>query len=362
MGDGTMEQYRNHYRRWAVGTVVLMFLCIVAVCVSTVIIDPFFHYHAPAAWMNYFLHNERYQNDGILKHFDYDAVITGTSMTQNFKTSEMDEIFGVHSVKTSFSGAYYKEINDRVKTAAASNTNLKCVVRGLDYDSLLLDKDKEKYEDYPDYLYDDILWNDVPYLLNKEVLYETMWVLARTAAGKPRTTFDEYSSWEHRYEFGKEAVDNSYTRLTPRTEKEIPLTGNDIEMLRANIEQNVTSAAEQNPDITFYYFFTPYSIYYWDSLNQNGTMRRQLDAERIAIEMMLPYENIRLYSFFDEFDMVCDLDNYKDSGHYSGQINSRILEWMHEGEHLLTKENYEEYCKKTRDFYLSYDYDGLFEE
>ena len=88
-----MERCRDRYKRWAVRTVVLMLLCIAAVCVSTVIVDPFFHYHAPAGWMSYYLHNQRYQNDGILKHFDYDAMITGTSMTENFKTSEMDEIF-----------------------------------------------------------------------------------------------------------------------------------------------------------------------------------------------------------------------------------------------------------------------------
>ncbi len=357
-----MERCRDRYKRWAVRTVVLMLLCIAAVCVSTVIVDPFFHYHAPAGWMSYYLHNQRYQNDGILKHFDYDAMITGTSMTENFKTSEMDEIFGTHSVKTSFSGAFYKEISDNIKTAAASNPDLKCVVRGLDYDVLLEDKDVERYEDYPDYLYDDILWNDMSYLLNKQVFFETLWVLAKSAAGKPSTTFDEYSSYAQLYEFGTEAVENNYARPTPRADREIPLTEDERERLRANIAQNVISVAEQNPDITFYCFFTPYSIYYWDSLHQNGTLKRQLDAERTAIEMMLPYENIRLYSFFDEFDMICDLDNYRDIGHYSGQINSMILEWMHNGEHLLTEENYEEYCEKTRDFYLNYHYDALFEE
>ena len=45
------------------------------------------------------------------KHFDYDAIITGTSMTENFLSSEFDSLFGVNSVKTTFSGASYKEIN-----------------------------------------------------------------------------------------------------------------------------------------------------------------------------------------------------------------------------------------------------------
>ena len=56
-------------------------------------IDPFFHYHKPNSTFYYTLDNARSQNDGILKHFDYDAVITGSSITENFKTSEFDLLF-----------------------------------------------------------------------------------------------------------------------------------------------------------------------------------------------------------------------------------------------------------------------------
>ena len=59
-----------------------------------VIVDPFFHYHKPLDGFAYELANERYQNDGIVKHFSYDTVITGTSMTANFKTTDCDAFFG----------------------------------------------------------------------------------------------------------------------------------------------------------------------------------------------------------------------------------------------------------------------------
>lgn len=44
----------------------------------------------------------------------------------------------------------------------------------------------------------------------------------------------------------------------------------------------------------------------------------------------------------------------------SAEINSRILTWIHQGEHRLTKENYEDYWENIRDFYGSYDYEQLF--
>ncbi len=44
------------------------------------IFDPYFHYHKPFPFVSYRLYDERYINDGISRHFDYDAIITGTSM------------------------------------------------------------------------------------------------------------------------------------------------------------------------------------------------------------------------------------------------------------------------------------------
>lgn len=57
-------------------------------------LDPFFHYHGPVAGWYYELSDQRSQNDGITRHFTYDAVITGTSMTENFRTTEFDALMG----------------------------------------------------------------------------------------------------------------------------------------------------------------------------------------------------------------------------------------------------------------------------
>ena len=72
--------------------VIMGTLAVLAVCAAaTIYIDPFFHYHAPLQEYQYPINEERYQNDGIVKHFEYDALITGSSMCENFKTTEFDE-------------------------------------------------------------------------------------------------------------------------------------------------------------------------------------------------------------------------------------------------------------------------------
>lgn len=348
-------------KKWTIVTLSAFLILLLSMGAATVVIDPYFHYHAPLEQLQYPLNNERYQNNGIVKNFSYDAIITGTSMTENFKTSEFDVLFGVNSIKVPFSGGSYREINENLECAIQSNPDIKYIVRGLDYDYLLWDKDRQKYDSYPAYLYDEVIWNDVYYIFNKEILFNnTFQVISYTRAGHKTTSFDSYANWMSGYIFGKEAVDKTYSRQMEKADR-LDFTIEDQIKLEGNLSQNVTALIEQNPDITFYLFFTPYSIYYWDMLCQAGRLDQQMEAEKRAIEFLLSHRNIKLFSFFDEFDLILDLNNYKDIAHYSEEINSQILRWMRDGDHQLTKDNYEQYCEKTREFYSSFDYDSLFE-
>lgn len=330
----------------------------------TAVIDPFFHYHAPLEGLAYPLTDpyERYQNDGIVRHFDYNAIITGTSMTANFKTTEFNAQFHMNAVKVPFSGASYKEINENLARAVTYNEDLLCILRCLDCNALLRDKDWSRYDTPPTYLYDDILWNDLSYILNKAILFSnTLPVLSRTKNGGSSTSFDAYSNWMPGRVFGKDAVAATYTHSSDVPTVPLqPYTESDEIILRENLQQNVISLIEANPQITFYLFFSPYSICYWDTLYQGGQIERQLTAEQKAIELLVPYENVKLFSFFDQFDLIVDLDNYKDTLHYGEDTNSQILRWIAAGEHQLTQDNYQAYCDRVWNFYTSYDYINLF--
>ena len=140
-------------------------------------VDPYFHFHKPLTDRYYYeLDNQRSQNDGILRSFDYDALITGTSMTENFKTSEAERLFGGKFVKVPYSGATYREINECVEKALKENPGLKTVIRGLDMVRFLDAKDLMRTDlgSYPFYLYDDDPFNDVEYLFNRDILFGTV--------------------------------------------------------------------------------------------------------------------------------------------------------------------------------------------
>lgn len=351
---------KNRYKIWIIGTLSLMVFSLIAIVSVTVYIDPFFHYHAPLKKYQYPINDERYQNDGITKNFAYNAIITGTSMTENFKKSEADKIFNANFIKVPFSGGRYKEINDNLIKAYNSWHEIKYVIRCLDYSSLILDKDaRREGTDYPEYLYNDNPFDDIRYVLNKSILLNrTLDIISYTSNGNKTTSFDDYANWNDSYTFGAETVLGTYTLGEQSTEKAV-LSKEEETMVIENINQNVTELARIHPETTFYLFFPPYSICYWDELNNTNEIDKRIDAEEIAIKEMLEYSNIRLYSFCDNYELICNLDNYKDLAHYGEWVNSWILEWMYKGKNQLTKSNYKQYIENIRNFYNSYDYASL---
>lgn len=351
-----------NYKKFAIGVLSLVLAALALLGAVTVIIDPYFHYHAPLRGLQYEIYYERYQNDGILKHFDYDAVITGNSMCENFKTSELNALFGVNAVKVPYSGASAKELDMSNRTALKANPELRLVVMGLDYENILSDKDMMSYDadDYPTFLYDSNPFNDVKYLFNKSILHSSLDVVGYTLRGGKTTSFDDYAFWDTPDTgYGREMILAMYERPYA-VDTVYHLTPEQRKMVRGNIGQNIIETARAYPDTEFYLFFPPYSMYYWYKQSQSGTIEQRLEAEREAIELLLDCENVRLFSFLDEFELANDFDRYKDYIHYDSAVNSWMLQCMAAGEHELTRENYTDYCARIFAYYTSYDYAALF--
>ena len=354
-----MKQRRMKATKWnkmVIGSAIGV-LSILAVV--TAVIDPFLHYHGPLPGLQYPLKDERYQNDGIARHYEYQAMITGTSMTQNFKASQFEELGGVKAIKTSFSGASWKEVSDAVRRVVGYNPELKYVIRSIDSSRINYPADTNEYTDYPEYLYDNNPFNDVNYLLNKEVVPRTLAVINYTRAGNTTPSMDEYGSWGQYMTYGESAVKQTLTVIQGNFEEELELSETDKKTIRENVEKNLLQTALDYPDITFYYFFPPYCIYYWKVLYETKQMTAQLEAEIMTTEILLQAENIKVFAFADDIGIVADLDNYTDSIHYGPWINEKILESMYRGEHQLTRDNYKQYFDSIKTIYSKYSYEEI---
>ena len=349
---------KHNSKLWSMLCIGLVLVLLTAIGIPTALIDPFFHYHAPRDGLTYPLNNQRYQNDGIVRHFDYDALITGTSMTENFRTSEFDALFGAKTIKVSFSGGSFPELIAILEQAIAHNPDLKTIL--LCIDEWFLSSGRELIQAdgaYPTYLYDDNPFNDVEYLLNREIFWEnTLKVLSHTKKGLPTTSFDEYGSWV--YPYNAEVVLANYSRPEPAQIQ--PMTESDSARLRDTLENTLVKMAREHPEIRFLLYFPPYSVLTWDQSIREGRFPRNVNMYELASEILLEAENIQLFSFHTDFETITNLDNYRDVVHHSDKINSLLLERIRAGEYLLTKENYRQHWQKVEAFYGSYDYEALF--
>ena len=350
---------------WLTGWFLSVSIALSGIAFLVYSIDPYMHYHKPNTEKYFYsLYNQRSQNNGITKHFDYDAIITGTSMTENFKTSELDTLFGIKSIKVPYSGGSYKEINDNLIVAFKTHPNLKMIVRGLDVYKFLDDKNlmRKDLGKYPTYLYDDNPFNDVFYLFNKDVLFTRSYEMIKNTKKKDFkpgiTPFDTYSRWHDRFQFGVKTVLPKGVKIQkPKSLKH--LTEQEKQTIYGNITQNVTSLADQHPNATFYYFFTPYSIAEWLNHKNAGTIARQLEAEQYVIELILQHPNIHLFSVDNRIDIITNLNHYKDANHYGEWVNSFVLRAMRDEKYRLTKENYQEYLAQKEEFLTAFDYAAL---
>ena len=304
--------------------------------------------------------NQRYVNDGITRFFDYDAIITGTSMTECFNTTEFDRLFNVHSIKVPYAGAVYDEITDNLTMAFNSGHRIKLILRSLDFYALT----KTYQDNYikPTYLYDDNLFNDYKYLFGMRAVAYSLRSILKNVLGSTGeiTSFDDYCNWSDACIYGKNVLLKN--KIVFKHGKEVELSSKEKEVLVNNIQKNLVDIAHKHPETMFYYFLPPFSIVKWGELYNAGEITKTIDQQRIAVKILQAIPNIKIFAFDDCFDITTDLNNYREKEHYGGWINSFMLDAMYEGQHLLNTNNTDAYFDCISNFYLEYDYSSLFSD
>ncbi|WP_029322916.1 hypothetical protein [Butyrivibrio sp. AE3004] len=364
-------------KKWFKAILILTIATLALIAGVVYFVDPFFHYRAPNGKLFYKLYDQRSQNDGITRNFDYEAIITGTSMCENFKASQFEEGLYCKTVKVVYSGATYKEINDNLKVSYESGHNPEYILRPLDYTLLVRDKDelRDDMGEYPYWLTNDNPIDDVKYLLNKDVLLRyAIPALVSPLQGKTPgvTSFDDYSYTDNDNQYGKDYVLLGKKRFKEPEAIEYP--GSDTEAMKTlhdNIEQNVVSLARMHPETKFICFFPPYSMVYWGNLYEEGQLDNILAYKEAAINQMLECDNIHIYSFTTHTDITADLSRYRDQAHYDAGVNSFILDTiiMYENGYeetdmfttsdRITKENAIDYLMTEKLLLGNYDYNSL---
>lgn len=329
------------------------------IAVFIIVLDPFTHFHMPFFNLGTVATDERTALIGIAKNDTYDTALIGSSMSENFVDSWFEDgHFGKSAAKFCLQGAHFDDY-EIILDEVINHPELKSVVFGLD-NYILTDDPSEQEVTIPEYLYNDSIWDDSHYIWNKSVLTEfvPMFIINNI---KEKGSDDNAYVWENLFPYGKAAVIASYSTYRPDGPKDREAYDTYFENADLFLDK-FTKYIEQRPDVTFYVYAPPYSILFWDYSILNGRLEAEICLLERVYSRLLDYENVELYYFQDDYDIITNLDNYRDYSHYKQAINYYMYTRMRDGKKRITKEDYYDTLLGVFEYASTYDYNSIFAE
>ena len=355
------KQKKMQPKRWLAGFLGI-FLAGLAGCMALVIwVDPFFQYHKPLAWFPYLVDNQVNQNPGLAKHMDYDGILIGSSMTASFNTNWFEELMGMKTQKLSYNGSYPKDLSNIMQLVFdAKGDQVKAVYMAVDQSTFSADPEETKFP-VTDYLYDDNVFNDVPYLLNKDVLLD--YILRPLADRKDASDWAElYKPWWTDEYYNKANVLMYYEAVEEKQEEEALAADYFKDAVEENLQKNILPYIEAHPETEFYIFYPPYSILFWNDVTREKELEAVIGRLEYMTERLLNYENVHVFNFLGKEDIICNLNNYADYMHYHKNVCRYITECFATGENELHPENYGQAFDEIRTLAMSYDYPAIWDD
>ena len=334
---------------------VCLLLCAVAFCVYAV--DPFFVYHAPLDGFPYVIDNQSAQNPGMARHMEYDAFLTGSSMTFNFDMDDFERELGLNTLKLSYAGAYPHD-EALIMDVVFERDDVQAAFLSVEIPTLTGDVSETKYP-VPWYLRDKNPFNDAPYLLSKDVFLQ---YIMKPLVHPEKTPLNMVyaDTWRTDDWYGTGKVMEGFV-LSGKAKQETDAQSL-ITLCEKNLEENFLPYIRENPETTFYLFYPPYSMLYWYNLEREKRMEATLAMVRYTAERFLEYDNVRLFCFSDDTAYITNLDNYGDYSHHKPAYNSHMVSCFANGSgEWKTMEDADVSLDRLRTMVHTYDFDTLFD-
>jgi hypothetical protein len=158
--------------RWVAGVLGATLAVLGAAAAFVVWVDPFQQYHLATRYPPrfYFLHH-RYIDPGLAKNQTYDTVVSGSSIMENTRNDFVAKACGGSAVNLSMPAMSASEQRLMLETAFADRP-VRRVIAVLDFNEFSggMDERQDVAGPLPRYLYDRNPFNDLPYLLSRDVL------------------------------------------------------------------------------------------------------------------------------------------------------------------------------------------------
>lgn len=336
---------KNKYAKWLLGVLAIVLVLVTILSTVVYIVDPFFQFRVKD---DKYLINVRFVCGGLIKNYDYDALILGSSMTQNFDMDVFREVQGVNPLHIGIGGLEYEEELELLELAYGAGRADKYFLSA----ELYMFTNDAKKSRLPQYLLKDDFVSRCRYFLNYEAWFRFipidlgLMTLDKLGIGRPaefdsRTSIDDIENWETDFEYGEEVVISNF--LSGAYGVSEVGTDNLYEKMTKKMDTYFDSLQLDKGEHVL--FFPPYSMLYWASCSDE-LFDIMLDSKRYYIEKALE-KGIKVYDF-QSAEFTSDLNNYKDLTHYSGEINDWMTKQFLSDDYLLTNENTDDFLSALR--------------
>lgn len=303
--------------------------------------DPFYQYHEPFFNLKAVLNDRDNQMAGTIRNFCYDSLLAGSSVAENFDTDWLNTAYDCNALKVIRASGSMADLLYYVDMAEEEQ-DIKNIFWCLDIFAMNASTEVQLYDDdVPRYLHTKTLLDDMPYLFNKEILLEKIPAMI-VCSLKGINTGGQAYNWAAGKNFSVEGAMRWYERPEEAGQN---IVKKDPELYMETVEENIKMLAEQiekHPEIQYRFLIPPYSMLWWDCAWVNGEEEERFYVLEKTILMLLTFDNVEIYYFQNDRNIICDLDNYMDMIHYSPEVNQFMLEQMRAGNYRLTEENREE--------------------
>lgn len=373
-------------RKMVVAFITLVLSPMIALIGAFWAYDPLQLYHK-TWWRSETLNsNMRIQAAGIIRHRDFDSVIFGTSIMENYSAKYAGKILGGNFVNISISAGDYFE-RARILDFLFNEKNIRNVIYSLD--SVYMNT-RAGYSPFPyatyEYLYDKNPFNDIRVYLNWHYIKcLSTWSSNRDCVGAS-SDIDRPNAWlgdsEKMHRFGgldkwcaasgnymmRNTIDkisqagHAVATGSPLRYSEAE-TGRRVANALAYVDKYVIGFVRAHPETRFYFVFPPYSRAQYAIWYQYRTINPIIHAavirHLVSEASLLP--NMQIFGFEDEA-YSDDIANYMDSIHSRPDHDVDLLASLVNGHGWLTTENVEGYVAKSSQKGRAYDLVGLAEK
>ncbi|MEZ3435529.1 MAG: hypothetical protein K1W34_13065 [Lachnospiraceae bacterium] len=329
------------YRKWIALFFAIVFSILIMLSGIAYIVDPYFRFRVRD---NTYIQSELFVCSGLIDNYEYDTLILGSSMTQNFDMDSFREKLDVKPLHIGIGGATFLEINELINLAYGTGKADQFYIC-VDLSSFTSDSGESRI---PPYLLKDDPISKLQYLLSYEPWFSYIPVdicflmLDRAGVSLPpkfeyAKSIDKLGNWTLDYTFGEDIVLQRYKN------DEFAVSEVDTADLYNRMTKHIDgylegfdfSKGEHN------FFFPPYSSLFWCDAEDSGYFDYYLQAKKYFVERASEY-GATVYDFqCAEFTM--DLNNYKDTTHYSPEINDWMVDCFANNSYIITEEDMNEF-------------------